>query len=326
MGDFIRTPEVEARGIDVRYPRSPEADALLGAWREASLGWGIPEEILARAPQSPWGYRKKIFARRAERQIEAREGRSLSRAEEALPRGGSVLDVGAGGGASCLPLAERAASIVALDSDPDMLESLVSRGAQLQVPVSTITGRWPDVAPETPVTDVVVCHHVLYNVPELEPFVEALTSHARCRVVVEMTVRHPLMPGNPLWLRFHGLLRPERPSADDAVAALQALGLNPRQERWITPSVWSYDSFEEMVDEWTRRLCLTDERKPEVAEALIDLGVDPAHPVGLGAGRPVVTIWWDGWEVGGVAPLPERTGLPTPEGPNPRDQGAGGRP
>ncbi len=278
----------------MRGPRSPEADALLEAWQGASSRWGIPEEILAQAPESPWGYRKKVFSRRAERQIEAREGRSLVRAEEALPDGGSVLDVGAGGGASCLPLAERASTIVAVDSDPGMLQSLVSRATRLGVAVSTVADRWPDVAPEVPVADVVVCHHVLYNVPDLESFVDALTSHARRRVVVEMTVRHPLIPGNPLWLRFHGLVRPEGPSAGDAIAALRALGLGPRQERWVTPTVWSYESFEEMVDEWTRRLCLAGERKPEVAEALVALGVDPAHPVGLGAGRPVVTIWWGG--------------------------------
>jgi precorrin-6B methylase 2 len=277
----------------VRRPRSPEADALLEAWREASSGWGIPEEILARAPQSPWGFRRKVFSRRAERQIEAREGRSLARAEEALPPRGSVLDVGAGAGASCLPLAERAGSIVAVDSDPGMLESLVSGAEGLDVDVSTVAGRWPEVAPEVPMADVVVCHHVLYNVPDLEPFVEALTSHARRRVVVEMTERHPLLPGNPLWLRFHGLARPEGPSADDAIAVLRALGLDPRHERWVTPAVWSYDSFDEMVDEWSRRLCLADDRKPEVATALVELGVDPDHPVGLGAGRPVVTVWWD---------------------------------
>jgi len=276
----------------VRGRRSPEAEGLLEAWCKASSGWGIPDEILARAPQSPWGYRKKVFSRRAERQIEAREGRSLARAEEALPPGGSVLDVGAGGGASCLPLAGHASRIVAVDSDPGMLESLAARAAALDVPVSTIVGRWPEVAPETPVADVVVCHHVLYNIPDLEPFVDALTSHARRRVVVEMTARHPLIPGNPLWLHFHGLVRPEGPSADDAMAAIRALGLDARQERWATPTVRSYESFDEMVDEWSRRLCLTDDRKPEVAEALVALGVDPTRPVGLGAGRPVVTIWW----------------------------------
>jgi hypothetical protein len=31
-----------------------------------------------------------------------------------------------------------------------------------------------------------------------------------------------------------------------------------------------------------------------VVEALLDLGVDPAHPMDLGsAGRELVTLWWD---------------------------------
>jgi len=64
----------------------------------------------------------------------------------------------------------------------------------------------------------VTCHHVLYNVAELGPFVTALTSHARRLVVVELTARHPLTALNPLWERFHGLVRPNVPTACDALA------------------------------------------------------------------------------------------------------------
>ena len=49
------------------------------------------------------------------------------------------------------------------------------------------------------------------------------------------------------------------------------------------------------MDVTRRRLCLPPGRAAEVAEALVESGVDPEHPVDLGSsGREVVTIWWDG--------------------------------
>jgi hypothetical protein len=44
-------------------------------------------------------------------------------------------------------------------------------------------------------------------------------------VVVEITGRHPQAWMNDLWLRFHGIVRPEGPRAEDAVAALKELGV-----------------------------------------------------------------------------------------------------
>jgi hypothetical protein len=37
---------------------------------------------------------------------------------------------------------------------------------------------------------------------------------------------------NPLWSHFYGIDRPERPTAWDAVAIAEALGLAPRAEIW----------------------------------------------------------------------------------------------
>jgi hypothetical protein len=54
-----------------------------------------------------------------------------------------------------------------------------------------VLGRWPDVAPSTPNTDVVVCHHVVCNVGDLAPFLAALDDHAERRVAVELTEHHP---------------------------------------------------------------------------------------------------------------------------------------
>ena len=123
----------------------------------------------------------------------------------------------------------------------------------------------------------------------------ALTGHARRLVVVETASSHPLTSLNQLWLRFHGLRRPGRPTGDDLLAILRAMDLDIGFERWRRPGGPDYESFDELTDVTRRRLCLPPERAGDVAEALIEAGVDPAHPQDLGSsGRDVLTIWWKG--------------------------------
>ncbi len=266
----------------------------LRLWRDSLATWAIPPEILAQAPESPWQLPRELFARRADAQIERRAGISLRRAEEALEPGGSVLDVGAGSGAASLPLAGRAASLVAVDTDPGMLEELRKRAIALGLQVTLIPGRWPDVADQTPVVDVAVCSHVLYNVPDLAPFVEALTRHTRRRVVIEITAHHPLAGLNPLWRRFHQVERPKRPTWEDAARAIAALGLQPAVERHRrTDEPPLTESYDAVVALTRRRLCLPRARDDEVAAALRDIGFDPEAPDTWSIRDPeLVTFSW----------------------------------
>jgi hypothetical protein len=173
-----------------------------------------------------------------------------------------------------------------------MLAMLTGLARELDTPVRTIEGRWPDVAEHTEPADVVLCHHVLFNVADLIPFVRALTDHSRRRVVVELPAQHPMAPLNPLWRRFHGLERPTGPIAADAVALLHELGLEPHAQQWRRPGQMLYASEYELVENIRRRLCLPPERHGEVAAALRDLGDD--DPFTKAATRELVTVWWNG--------------------------------
>jgi SAM-dependent methyltransferase len=263
-------------------------------WAEALAAWAIPDEILARAPESPWQLPRELFARRADLQIERREGSSIARAEEALGVGGSVLDVGAGAGAGSLPL-RGMTELVAVDMQQEMLEELLTRANKRGLSTTAVVGRWPEVAPRTPAADVVVCHHVLYNVPDIVPFVRALDQHARRRVVLELTAAHPLSGLNPLWRHFHQLQRPERPKWQDAVAALHAAGLDPRVERSrrsVAPSTMT--TFEDVVRMTRLRLCLDGSREAEVKAELGKMGVRPEDSTSWSLGSPeIATLWWD---------------------------------
>jgi SAM-dependent methyltransferase len=268
---------------------------LLDGWRRDLAAWAIPEEISAAVAQSPWVLPRQVFARRADRVRAAPAGPSFQRAWAALDPPGSVLDVGTGAGAACLPLLPRTTQLTAVDVDAAMLERLSERVAPSPVVFAAVLGAWPDVAARAGPADVVTCHHVLYNVPDVAPFVAALTASARRIVVTEMTPEHPLVSLNALWLRFHGLRRPVAPTAADLLRILDAMGLRPGHEAWRRPGGRDFASFAELVDLTRRRLCLPPGRADEVAGALVESGVDPGRPVDPGSsGREVVTIWWDG--------------------------------
>ena len=160
-------------------------------------------------------------------------------------------------------------------------------GPELGVPARTVEGLWPQVAREAGVQDLVVCHHVVYDVPDIGPFVAALTGSARRRVVVELPVQHPMTWLAPLWLRFHDLARPERPTSTDFVAVLEEAGVTGlRVERWERPEPADDDPLDERAALVTRRLCLPAARTPEVATLLPD--------VTQSGFRLVETVSWSG--------------------------------
>jgi SAM-dependent methyltransferase len=272
-----------------------QATDALRRWREQLDGWAIPEEILAAAPESPWGFPVGLFRSRARRAGGRPATPSNLEAARHLPEGGTVLDVGAGGGAASLPLAGTAGRLVAVDESPDMVAAFLAAAEAAGVPAEGVEGRWPEVAARVGPADVAVCNHVLYNVADLAPFATALTTHARRRVVAELTERHPLAGLGPLWRRFHDLDRPAGPTAGDAEAALASLGLAVHRQDWEQRDRFGFDDFDELVAFTRRRLCLPAGRDPEVAEALLEEGTHQVDGVWVsGQPRRLATLSWPG--------------------------------
>ncbi len=273
-------------------PSDPEPTAARH-WAELLAAWRIPDEIIDQAPVSPWVLGVDQFT--VAEQIP--DSPSHQRAREALtatglaPDGGrspSVLDIGCGGGRAAFALTPPARYVVGVDARADMLTAFAEAAQARGVAHAQVLGSWPDVADQAPVVDVVVAHHVVYNVADLAAFARAATEHARRRVVLELPLRHPLAPMAPLWKHFWGLDRPDGPTADDALAVLVQAGLEARLETWTedgdAPSGRAALSPQRRVELTRTRLCLPPERDGEVAAALESLG-----PVGP---RRVATVWW----------------------------------
>lgn len=255
---------------------------LAARWADLLGRWAIPDDVLNAAPESPWGYPTNLFVEAARVAVAADSpSPSQLRAREALTGGGTVLDVGAGGGAASLPLVPPADRIVAVDESKDLLEAFDAAADDRGVPHATVLGRWPEVAGGVDTAALVVCHHVVYNVPDIVPFATALDDHAGRRVVIELTEAHPQAELNPLWRAIHGIERPEGPGADDVIALLGAMGVAVQSERFVRPALWAHVDRSQQVAFARRRLCVGPERDPEIERML---------PTG---DRRLVTVWWD---------------------------------
>lgn len=262
-------------------------------WRTALAQWEIPPEILAHATTSPWQLPAKLFVSRSRQQLRTPSGVSYEVAVEAVRPGASVLDVGAGAGAASLALRHNAAFITAVDSDTSMLASFAELATHAGIGFQCVAGTWPAVAAGVEPADIALCHHVLYNVADLAPFVRALTEHARSRVVIEITATHPATLFNPLWETVHGLRRPTGPTATEAIEVIATTGVTPRWRQWQRPMTSTGADYAELVSLACQRLCVGPDRRGDVESALRALGVGPDRPYLGDDMRQLVTIWWD---------------------------------
>lgn len=209
---------------------------------------------------------------------------SRRRALEALPAGGTVLDVGVGGGKASLGLAARAGLIIGVDISEDMLASFEAGAAAAGVASRCVLGSWPEAGAEVEPVDVVVSNNALYGVEEIEAFLDALTTHARHRVVLDVSPGPPPLGIAPLWKAIHGVERPTRRIADDLHGVLVAMGVAvEREEATLAPR--PRDTSPAGVAFMRRRLMVGEDRDPEIAELMRT--VPPADQVR-------VALWWPG--------------------------------
>jgi SAM-dependent methyltransferase len=252
-------------------------------WAAMLRRWAIPEDLVAAAAEPPYFFSVAVFTATADAALDRRDDTpSDSVAREALPEGGSVLDVGVGAGAASLRLP--AGHVIGVDPNAELLDAFRTRAARRGMMSTLIRGEWPDVASETPITDVAVCHHVVYNVADLAGFAGALTSHAARRVVIELTATHPMAWMAPYWLALHHISQPDRPVADDAVAVLTRLGLDVHQRRWRRPVQMIGETDDDATARIARRLCLSPDRHDELARVVARTPPPTT--------RDVVTLWW----------------------------------
>lgn len=249
-------------------------------WSTHLQEWAIPQHILDVAPESPWIHPVSTFTPSGDLFVTTP---SRLRALEALPDGGSVLDIGCGGGRAAFGLTPPAQHVIGVDHQQGMLDVFTDQARQRELTCTTVLGDWPDIAEQTPQADVVVCHHVLYNVQDIAPFIEALSRHATRRVVIEIPQHHPLSSLSALWKEFWNIDRPTQPSSTDAIDVIRACGYDPKFEHF-TQEIGVRPVTDDDVRFTRIRLCLTADRDDDIRNYL------QHNPVTT---RALTAIWWD---------------------------------
>lgn len=249
-------------------------------WRADLALWAIPREILDQAVEKPWIHPPALF----EIPEVIKDSLSHQRAREAMPIGGSVLDIGCGGGIGAFAITPPASHVIGVDEQEEMLKLFTKNAEKFGVTAETFLGQWPAVADVTPVADVVTVHHVAFNVGEIVPFLAALNEHARKRVVIEVPIVHPMSNMNEGWKHFWNLVRPTVPLAADLVNVLEEMGIKATIE-YFEGEILLDKKVEGANGFIRRRLCMPEERQGEIDAFLAE------HP--LPERRKLAVIWWD---------------------------------
>jgi hypothetical protein len=181
-------------------------------------------------------------------------------------------------------MGNRAGKVIGVDHQPEMLEMFSENAKERHIDSKVYEGFWPEIESKVEVADVAVAHHVVYNVQDIVPFIKAINSHARKRVVLEMPQHHPLSNLSSAWKHFWNLDRPSAPTPQDLINVLKEMGIDAHLTLW-NGKLPVEQNLEDAIRFMRIRLCLPANKDGEIEEFL---GDNPPSEI-----RPLATIWWD---------------------------------
>jgi len=261
-------------------------------WRRDLEAWALPQHLLDAVPESPYGWPLHLWHRM--QQDEAGESPTTAIVGDLLGERGTLLDVGAGTGRASLPIAALGHPLTAVEPKPGMVEGLRHEAGLSGVAVRVFESSWPESAAVVGEHDVVLCANVVYDVPDLGPFLEAFHGAARVGVVLEVGTRHPWSGLKQYYRALHGLDRPDGPTVGLLVQVVrETVGTDPEIRRWQRPVRTRFADLQELLDLYRRRLVLPVERSDELLDLLAPDVVEEDGWLSLGTGhREQATLWW----------------------------------
>ena len=263
-------------------------------WRRLLEDWALPDELLEAVPDSPYGWSAGLWERRA--QLAREQGGDSPTAAAVrglLGEAGSLLDVGAGTGRASLLHADNH-SLTAVEQNPDLAAGLRRRAADLGIKVDVIEGSWPEVAGSVTGHEVALCAHVVYDTQDIEQFLFELQRHALRGVVIELTPDHPWSGLTSYYQALHEIDRPDGPNYLDFVEVVeQVCDVRPRVEVWTRPGQVWFESWEEILAHYGKRLVLPRDRREELRALLASETTEDDGRLFVGSrDRTIVTISW----------------------------------
>lgn len=261
-------------------------------WRSQLAAWEIPAYLLAAVTEDPYRWPVEVFRRRNISADETDPAPTTGIVHRLAGEGGTVLDIGAGTGRASIPLARLGHPVTAVEKSEGMAAALRQETAAFD-DYRLIEDAWP-LSSDPGSFDVVMAAHVVYDVAPIETFIQAMAAHARRGVVLELTESHPWSPLGRYYRALHGIDRPVGPTVDDLMAVVgESVGVVPQVERWERPGGTWFESWDEIVELYRRRLVVPDDRVAEVRPLLEPdvTEIDGRLMVGDTV-RHLATVWW----------------------------------
>jgi SAM-dependent methyltransferase len=153
----------------------------------------------------------------------------VTRLRRAVTPATTVLDVGGGAGRYALPLALVCKHVTVVEPDPGMVGALRDQMEKHAISnITVVEEKWQDTAAGA--ADVVLCAHMIYDVVDIQGFVQWLTGHARERIMLLALLAWPIGSFSPIWPRVHNEQRVSLPSVPKLLPVLWELGIYPDLE------------------------------------------------------------------------------------------------
>lgn len=210
------------------------------------------------------------------------------------------LDIGAGGGRYALPLALRAAGVIAVEPSPSMRSALVDAARAYAVTgIEVRDHRWPppgwpdERSLDGSRADVALIAHVGYDIEAIGPFLDAMEAAASRSCVAVVAEGAMTTIASLLWAPVHGEPRVLLPALPELVALLIARGRMPEiRLTWrVSPTFETWDDLEATARRqlWVRPGSEADARLRDGLRAAARLEdgrwtVEP-HPTRIGVVR-----------------------------------------
>ncbi len=205
--------------------------------------------------------------------------------------GDTWLDIGAGGGRLTIPIAEQVSRVIALDPSESMRDTLRAAMDEAgRTNIEVVEGRWPVEGWDEPV-DVSLAAHSIYDIAEIEPFLDAMEEHSRRRCVVVLGQLARGAQLGRLFEEIHGEPLIALPALREFVAILGA-----RQRRYEVRTVGTGEAVElhdpEDAYAFGRRLMWLAPGSPreERMRALLDEWYGTPEGIALPSARPFIGV------------------------------------
>jgi SAM-dependent methyltransferase len=176
------------------------------------------------------------------------------------------LDIGAGAGRYALPLALRAAEVIAVEPSASMRNALRTGRAEHGLENIRLVGAaWPEALAELgepPVADVAFIAHVGYDIEAIGPFLDAMERAAGRLCVAMLTDRSPASVADPFWPAVHGVERVSLPALPELAELLRARGRTTEVQR-VERAPRTFDSYDALATFLRRQLWIDDQGPKE---------------------------------------------------------------